>query len=214
MYRILTFSMLLLFFFSANSKAQSWSVESDRDGIKIESATESGNTYKTFKGTTTIQSTEEKVIDLMRNVGDYPSWMHGTNSAKLLKPASSDNQVPADIFHNNSSFDFVIHTINDASPLDDRDLISKIKMTKQEGRVTLKMVDDPSYLPEQKGAVRVKDMSGYWQFDYGPDKTSVKVTYQLYNDGDIAFWVPNASVNAKAEEIVLKSLQNMKARLQ
>ncbi len=209
-------TMVILFsvFSSMSLMAQDgWKSEGESGGIKMYSKVESGNEYKTYKGVMTVNSSEDKVLDVMRSVANYPSWMYGTLSAKVLKPSTTSNIVSREVFDNNDSYTFVIYTTNEGAPLGDRDAVSKVRMQKQgDGGVTLRFSGDPSYIAEKGDFVRVKSLSGLWKFEYA-DGGKIKITHQLYNDPNVSSWIPNRSVNSKTKEIVEKSLQKLKGKL-
>ncbi len=208
--------LICLLFFSSNTFAQSeWKQEKSADGITVSSKQEAGKTFKTYKGTMLVKTTEDAIINHMRKISNYTNWMHGTLEAKLLKPESSDNTVPKSVFDDNDSYTFYIYTVNDAAPLDQRDVITKTDMSKlSDGSVVLKMTGDYDYIPAKEGYVRVKALEGKWHFERTDDPNVAKITYQLYSDSDVAFWVPSASVNAKTYDIVAKSMANMKRALE
>lgn len=210
---VMTLVVLFSLFSSASLMAQSWKAEGESSGIKISSKIEPGNEYKTYKGVMTVSSTEDKVLDVMRSVAKYPSWMHGTLSAKVLKPSASNDIVPRDVFDSNDSYTFVIYTTNEGAPLGDRDAISKVRMQKQgDGGVTLRFSGAPDYIAEKGDFVRVKSLSGLWKFEY-VEGGKIRITHELYNDPNVSSWIPNRSVNSKTKEIVEKSLQKLKGKL-
>jgi len=197
--------------FAQNGK---WAVESDKNGIRVESMLETGHTYKTYKGSMTVKANDGDVIEVMRNINGYVDWMYNTIDAKLIHPKASGGVVDANVFTENDTYDFYIYTVNEASPLQDRDLVSKATMRKKgENRVELVMQSVPDYIGEDHNYTRVHEFSGQWVFE-NIDDNQIKITYQIYTDPRISAWIPGVTgqVNTNSFDTVYKTLTKMREK--
>jgi len=205
---ILLFALFMSFNFAS---AGGWETESNRNGVVVKSKQEAGKDYKTYRGTMTLDVTQDAITKLMCKVGEYPTWMYKTNSAKLKAPKGHGNTIPQNLLDDNDSYEFYIYTVNEGSPLDDRDLSSRIVMKKTATSVALKMSNAPTYVPKTD-FVRVTEFNGLWLFELNDDNT-IKITYQVYNDPDISLWGVTGRVNKNTKEVVEKTLINMRKKL-
>lgn len=209
------FIFFFLLIISSNINAQKWESEYNAGELAVFSATEGSNIYKTYKGTMRVKTTSDNILDVMRNVAAYNQWTYGCIDSKVLKPASSDNIVPKSVFDDNTNYTFYIYTINEGSPLDNRDAIARVEMSKfSNDKVVLDIFGDLQYIPENKDLVRLKALKAKWIFERDPNNSDYAIiTHQLYNDPDVPMWVPRASVNSNTYDVVKKTLEGLKARL-
>lgn len=196
-------------------EAQNWKSEHKSESLEVFSTVNAGNTYKTYKGVMRVPTTSDAILDIMRDVASYKQWTHGNVDSKVLKPETSNNIVPKTVFDNNSNYTFYIYSVNEGSPLDDRDAIVRVEMTKySDDKVVLDIFPALDYLPKQDGLVRLKDLKASWVFERDPNDASYAIiTHSLYNDPDVPMWVPRGSVNSNTYDVVKKTLENLRKRL-
>ncbi len=194
--------------------AQNWNSEFSDNNLEVFSTVERGNTYKTYKGIMRVETSAEEILTVMRNVGDYTKWTYGNIESKVLVPETKNNIIPKSVF-DNKNYTFYIYSVNEGSPLDDRDAIARVEMTKfSEDHVVLDIYGELDYLPEQNNLVRLKGLKAKWVFERDPNNSNYAIiTHSMYNDPDVPMWVPKASVNSNTYDVVKKTLENFRKLL-
>ncbi|AKJ98258.1 MULTISPECIES: START domain-containing protein [Pseudomonas] len=167
---------------TATAQAEDWQVAKEQDGIKVSLSEVAGSKYKAYRGVTVMKTTMAKLRALQEDVPGACAWIHECKSQKLLK------------HEGNQSWTYT--QFNTPWPVTSRD--SVLEVTTEEGAdgsLTRKLKGVPTYLPEEKGFVRVTQVDGYWKFaPKGADQ--IEVTYQVHTEpgGDVPSWLANKFV--------------------
>ncbi|MDO7898376.1 START domain-containing protein [Pseudomonas citrulli] len=167
---------------TATAQAEDWQVAKEQDGIKVSLSEVAGSKYKAYRGVTVMKTTMAKLRALQEDVPGACAWIHECKSQKLLK------------HEGNQSWTYT--QFNTPWPVTSRD--SVLEVTTEEGAdgsLTRKLKGVPTYLPEEKGFVRVTQVDGYWKFTpKGADQ--IEVTYQVHTEpgGDVPSWLANKFV--------------------
>lgn len=168
--------------FAGGVQAEDWQVAKDEEGIKVSLSDVAGSKYKAYRGVTTINASVAKVRALQEDVVGACAWIHECQAQKLLK------------HEGNKAWTYT--QFNTPWPVTPRDSI--LLITTQEnadGSVTRNLEEQSSYLPEEKGFVRVVEVKGFWKLvPKGVDQT--EVTYQVHTDpgGSVPSWLANKFV--------------------
>lgn len=182
------------------ANVQDWTLVKDKNNIQVFTRPQAKNpSLKSAKGTVTINTTQEKILEFMQDYDNYPNWMHQCGEGKLLKQLSQTEK-------------YVYTTIDAPWPVSDRDLITHVLVTKDENEtITLKMTGVADYIPEKSSHVRIPSFSGMWQFQ-PVGSQQVNVIYQYSSDpgGSLSDWAANASV----VDIPYNTLYNMRKQLE
>ena len=106
----------------------------------------------------------------------------------------------------------VYGVVDAPAPMQDRDTIVRFDLRQDPVSrvVTIDIVNQPLYLPEEPGRVRVPDFGGFWRLE-PIGNSDIRVTYQVY--GDPGGWVPVWLANYAALRSVVGTLQAMPAAL-
>jgi len=167
---------------TATAQAEDWQVAKEKDGIKVSLSEVAGSKYKAYRGVTVMKTTMEKLRALQEDVPGACAWIHECKSQKLLK------------HEGNKSWTYT--QFNTPWPVTSRDSVLEVT-TEQgaDGSLTRHLKGVPTYLPEEKGFVRVTQVDGFWKFaPKGPNQ--IEVTYQVHTEpgGDVPSWLANKFV--------------------
>lgn len=188
----LGFSMVL----ASVAHAEEWQVAKDEDGIKISLSEVAGSKYKAYRGVTVIKANIAKLRALQEDVAGACAWIHECKLQKVLK-------VEGDKAWTYSQF-------NTPWPVTPRDSVLQITTVQgADGTLTRNLEEQPKYIPEEKGFVRVSQVEGFWKFvPKGAGET--EVTYQVHTEpgGSVPSWLANKFV----VDAPFNTLKALKAR--
>ncbi|MCJ8205144.1 START domain-containing protein [Pseudomonas sp. RGM2987] len=167
---------------TATAQAEDWQVAKEKDGIKVSLTEVPGSKYKAYRGVTVMKTTMEKLRALQEDVPGACAWIHECKSQKLLKHEGDKS--------------WTYTQFNTPWPVTSRDSVLEVT-TEQgaDGSLTRHLKGVPTYLPEEKGFVRVTQVDGFWKFaPKGADQ--IEVTYQVHTEpgGDVPSWLANKFV--------------------
>lgn len=158
----------LSFLFVGTAYAEDWQVARDEDGIQVALSDVAGSKYKAYRGVTVINASVAKLRALQEDVAGACAWVHECQSQKLLKHEGDKA--------------WTYTRFNTPWPVTPRDSVLLIT-TKEgaDGSVTRTLKEQPTYIPEEKGYVRVAEVEGFWKLvPKGPNQT--EVTYQVHTE--------------------------------
>jgi hypothetical protein len=162
--------------------AENWQVAKNEDGIKVSLSEVKDSKYKAYQGVTTIKAPIAKVRGLQEDVAGACKWIHECKSQKLLKTEGDKS--------------WTYTQFSTPWPVTPRDSILEVTTTVgADGTVTRTLKEVPTYLPEEKGFVRVSQVEGFWKMvPKGADQT--EVTYQVHTEpgGSVPSWLANKFV--------------------
>ncbi len=191
--------LLAIFVLSAGflfaDAATEFTLEKDKNGVKVFTRKIEGSALKEFKGVTSIKTSLMSLVALMDDTDAYTRWLHNVTAAKLVQKMNLKERVT--------------HTVINAPwPVSDRDTVtySKIVQDKKSKIVTIYLKGVPSQYPAQAGKVRVPALKGFWQFI--PNKNGyVTVIYQVHSEPGGS--IPDAIANATTTDIPYNTLLKM-----
>ena len=161
--------------------AENWQVVKDEEGIKVSLSEVAGSKYKAYRGVTVIKAPLAKVKALQEDVAGACAWIHECKSQKLLKSEGDQS--------------WTYTQFNTPWPVTPRDSVLHVTTVQEtDGSLTRKLEEQPKYLPEEKGFVRVAQVEGYWKLV--PKGDSTEVTYQVHTEpgGSVPSWLANKFV--------------------
>ncbi len=163
------------------AQAEDWQVAKDQDGIKVSLSEVAGSKYKAYRGVTTIKASMAKVRGLQEDVAGACAWIHECKSQKVLKHEGDQS--------------WTYTQFNTPWPVTARDSVLHITTSEAaDGSVTRTLEGVPSYIPEEKGFVRVAQVEGFWKLV--PKGDLIEVTYQVHTEpgGSVPSWLANKFV--------------------
>lgn len=167
---------------AAAAQAEDWQVAKDADGIKISLSEVAGSQYKAYRGVTTIKASVAKLRSLQEDVVGACAWIHECKSQKLLKHDGAQS--------------WTYTQFNTPWPVTPRDSVLLVTSEQgADGTLTRTLKGEPTYVPEEKGFVRVAQVEGFWKLvPKGADQT--EVTYQVHTEpgGSVPSWLANKFV--------------------
>src|SRR5476651_261871 len=181
--------------FAGAAHAEDWQTAKDEDGIKVSLSDIAGSKYKAYRGVTVIKAPIAKVLALQEDAAGACKWIHECKSQKSLKQDGDQN--------------WTYTQFNAPFPVSNRDSILHITTSKAaDGTVTRKLEEVPTYLPEEKGFVRVAQVDGFWKLVPKGDNQT-EVTYQVHTEpgGSVPSWLANKFV-VEAPFNTLKALKD------
>jgi hypothetical protein len=169
-------------FVAVAAHADDWQTAKDQDGIKVSLSEVPGSQYKAYRGVTVIKAPLAKVQALQEDVAGACAWIHECKSQKLLKKEGDQA--------------WTYTQFNTPWPVTARDSVLKVTTVQgADGSLTRNLEGVPSYIPEEKGFVRVAQVKGFWKLvPKGGDNT--EVTYQVHTEpgGSVPSWLANKFV--------------------
>ena len=148
--------------------AEDWKVAKDEDGIKVSLSEVPGSQYKAYQGVTLINAPVAKISALQEDVAGACAWIHECKTQKLLKHEGDKS--------------WTYTQFNTPWPVTPRDSVLLVTSnTAPDGTLTRTLEGQPTYLPEEKGFVRVAQVKGFWKLvPKGANQT--EVTYQVHTE--------------------------------
>jgi hypothetical protein len=196
---VVIITLSLLFPILAMAGETDWILKKSRKGIQIFTRDVPGSSFKEFKAIIEVEANMASVLKLMEDISAYPQWFPKLKESRLLKKVNSTEMI-------------LYHWMKLPFPADDRDSIFKVTASRdpRTKAVTLRLSSLDNYLPEQKGVVRVRQISGMWTFLPGKDNGTITVTYQMHSEpgGKLPAWMANTAV-VKRPFTVLKNMREM-----
>ncbi len=162
--------------------AEDWKVAKNEDGIKVSLSEVPGSQYKAYQGVTTIKAPMAKVLGLQEDVASACAWIHECQSQKLLKHEGDQS--------------WTYTQFNTPWPVTPRDSVLLVTTVKgDDGSLTRNLKGLPTYIPEEKGFVRVAQVEGFWKMVPKGDNVT-EVTYQVHTEpgGSVPSWLANKFV--------------------
>lgn len=181
--------MKLLLFLSASAllfgatKMENWKLEKDKEGIQVYTRAVDWSNTREFKGVSNFSSSLQQLVGIMKDPSHYSYWMFNTSDCKLVKTVNEN--------------DFYTYAVNEAPwPVSDRDNVTRMQISYPSPNIAvIKMTAAPDMVPEKDGVVRIKEMSGYWQFeDLGNGKILVTQQVHCNPGGNVPSWLVNSSI--------------------
>ncbi len=191
---------LLLWFLSLQVSGQEWNFIKEKDGIKIYTKKEKGNSLKSFRGVTDIRASMEEVTHLIGNVKNLDWWDKNLREIRVLRYEPDKYSQ--------------YYLVYDAPwPVNDRDLCVEAKITDDPFNGTRTIMSTPmtDIIPEQPGIVRI---TNYWQRWIMTPGHHGKVHVVLEGYVDPAGSVPDWIYNFVITETPLKIMRGIKEKLE
>lgn len=181
-------------------QAQEWKFVKEKDGIKIFTRKEAGNSLKSFRGVADLHTTMAKASNLIGNVKNVDWWDKNVKEVKIL---AFEKERYARYY-----------LIYDSPwPVMDRDLCVEATITTDPvtGRRVVEARPLPHLVPEREDAVRIKN---YWQRWIVESRGEGVVHVVLEGFVDPAGSVPDWIYNMVITETPLKVMRGVKERLE
>lgn len=161
--------------------AQQWEFAKERDGIKIYTRKETGNSLKSFKGTADLAAPMNRVTSLLANGKDFDWWDKDITEIKVLA------FEPGKLIQY-----YLVYDV--PWPFSDRDLVVEtlISVDPVTGIETIQASPLLNRIPEKPGLVRIKKYSQKWVVQpLTPSTTRVTLEGTVDPGGNVPAWLYN-----------------------
>ena len=194
------FLFFLAMAFSGSLFAQSWDFIKEKEGIKIYTRMESGNSVKSYKGVTEINAPAEKVYAMIEDVNHTEWWDKNLNQIKVL------------VYEKDKRAQYYL--IYDLPwPITDRDLCVNVTVNIDPATGVRKVIAGPlpGLMPEVGGMVRIRDYHQTWTI-----KPTAKGTAYVELEGcvDPAGSIPDWLSNMVIVDSPLKVIGGVKKQME
>jgi len=177
---IISFSTPLL---SQNFDKKDWKLKTSKGDLKVFTRISDDSNFKEIRIQTTVQTSKEKVMEVLNDVSNYTSWVYKCLDAKSVKKVSSNEFY----YYAKSDFPF---------PVSDRDIVIHSRQwTDKNGNIMTHSTASPIMIKEERGVVRIKSFDSYWKIMPQNDG-SIKIDYtaMTHPGGSLPAWIVNLAV--------------------
>lgn len=156
----------------------SWELEKNEDGIKVYTRTVDGEDIREFKAVATIAASRKTIATIILNINDYANWYPDISESSIIEKVG-DGQ-----YH--------VYSVLDLPwPATDRDGVSKMTITKSEGKTLIKMKAVSGVKKENDDYVRMTKSYGFWKLTTVGSNTTVHFQYFASPGGSLPDWIIN-----------------------
>lgn len=197
---IVTIVLMLLIVVSTSFAADKyqWKLVGTEDNCQIYTSAVAGKEYIAAKVTCLIPARIEVIRTILRDIPNYPEWMHDCKETKMLKTVDEQN----DVF----TFWFRQHV----TLYTDRDMVLKSKtVIDMKDGTNLVYADSTNEVPYDSGKGYVRMPSFYSLFTLQwVNRENTKVTFMI--DPDMGKGLPTGIANSLIKTTPLKTLNKLK----
>ena len=157
-----------------------WKLRKDKNGIQVYTRLHHDEGVLEYKSITTVNADIERLVDILKDVDNYPSWTANCESAEIYE-----------VINDSSWIEYMTTAV--PWPLADRDVVLKFTVVKyKEDYFEAILTSAPDAVPEKDSYVRVVISEGKWIFKK-VDQEHVEIYHQFYSDpGEgIPMWIVN-----------------------
>lgn len=161
--------------------AQSWKFIKEKDGVKLYSRHENGNTLQTFKGVSEFKVPLEKVFTVLEDIHNREWWDKNLDQIKLLKYEK-----------NKKSQYYLVYKM--PWPFANRDMYVDVTTTinSSSGERKLTAVPLVGIYPENKNLVRIKNYRQQWLVrPINRDLTYIELEFYISAAENLPEWLIN-----------------------
>lgn len=174
-----------------------WKEARNQDGVQVFTRRVAGISVKEFKAVVHVPVPPQACLAVINDVGVFTKLFPDCTEARLLQAVSTTERV----VYIRSRVPF---------PFSDRDVCVRYNLVAAADTLTLRLTSAPNAAPKAKGAVRIEQFAGMWQF--APVSGGTRITYQVLTDpaGNVPDWL----VNMNIVDNPFTTLQNLRTYVQ
>ena len=177
----------------AESMADQWELEMEREGIRVYTQIENTSPYKQVKVTATIDAPIETVMAILMEFGNYKNWMNNVDESYLINQQDSAYYV------------FLLEDV--AWPVQNRYQVSKINVKQSYSRAQLIFNSVSNYIEKRADAIQIKQFEGYWNLTDQSGQQCALEYVVIHNPGG---YVPPWLTNMHAIENPFENVMRLK----
>jgi len=185
---------------SSATVAQSWTFIKEKEGIKLYTSMEAGESLKSYKGVTEMKAPAEKVFAIIEDINNTDWWDKNLTGMTVI------------LYEKNKRAQYYL--VYDLPwPVTDRDLCVDVTVTIDPVSGVRKLTAGPmpGLVPEREDMIRIKDYRQTWTVTpAGNDKAHVVLEGHVDPAGSIPEWV----VNMIIVDSPIKAISELKLRVE
>ncbi len=192
--------LILITYTAFKPGERAWELQSNKNGIAVYTRTVDGYSVSAVKSVCIINSSLSGMVALVLDVASYKKWIFHCDHAQIVKWINPTELI----YYQETSVPW---------PADNRDFIGRLKLSqdKVSGIVTITVENEPNYLPQKTGRVRLKKFTE--RIIIAPKgKNKSELSYEMMMDvgGNIPGWMVNLAITSGPYESLsaMKSLAN------
>ncbi len=190
--------LLITMKFSLYGQAN-WTVEKEKDGIKISSRPASSSQFNDIHVETDFPGNIEQLKSILLDVNHYTDWSYATKKSLLIKTLGPGKLIYF------SEFEVPWPATNRYFYAD-----IDLKLDSTAGTLNVIAVNLPNYLPVYKDLVEVVFTKGVWKVSTNSNKSiHIDYTLQLNPGGSLPSWV----INLFSSKGPMETFENIKQKM-
>ena len=186
--------LILLAFGIFNSQVQEkWKLRKDEDGVKVYVNKVPNSNYYAFKAIMFIEVKESEIIQLLKDVNQFPEWFAYTSSTKLISQTSNEQE-------------FLMET-DYPWPYSNECMNYKMQFSAfQSGKQKITITES---FRSKNCKHSLKKASGYILLEKG--KKNIKITYYFHSEPSQN--IPSWLINPRIHEMPYQTFISMRKKL-
>ena len=169
-----------------------WILKKNENNIKVYLRKNEKNTSE-YLAETVIGSDIESILKFILDFDNSYKWMYRLEESKILEKS-------------NDTLFYVYFKMEMGWPLKKRDLVSDVKILREDNIVTVDLTSTPEYIPLDKNLIRIIDSKSTWTLSR-IDSNETKVTLQSYAEIDN---IPSFVIDMFILDGPLHSMKNLR----
>ena len=165
---LINFLILYLSFFSLdshNSSHTDWKLKKEENDIKVFIRKNEINNVE-YLAETRINGNIDSIFEIIMDYDNSHKWMYKLENSKILEKKYD-------------SLFYVYFTMEMGWPLKKRDLVSDVKVEKNDDFISVSLTSSPKYIPLDNNYIRISDSKSVWKLSKVND-LETKVSLQSY----------------------------------
>lgn len=158
------------------SSSDLWSLDINKNGIKVYTRNVAGSDFKEFRGVARIEASIDELIDIFLDVDNYSKWFGYTEKSKILLKTDKNQYIYIET-------DFLW-------PYANRDMAYKMEINRSiPNKLELLLIGLPDYIPTQKGLVRMEQANGRIVLTAKGNATEIIYEYHSEPGNNVPVWL-------------------------
>ena len=171
----------ILFFDTVCAQNNNWTLEKEKDGIRISSRPAEGSSFKDIRVEVDVPGNIDQLANILLDIPGYTKWAYATKKSVLIKDLGPDKMI-------------YYSEVEVPWPATNRFYYAQLELKRNTADHSMLLVSAnlPDYMPVPKDLVKVPYSRGEWKITTISKKT-IHIDYilQLNPGGSLPAWVLN-----------------------
>ncbi len=201
----MTVILMCISFFIASfpflqAQENDWVLKKELDDLTVYSRTPEDSRIKEVKIETEVRASLSTVVAVLKDIPAYATWVYKCEKSELLQKVGPTESI----YYCEMDFPW---------PMNNRDFIahSHLKQDPESLEVIIDVGNEPNYLPEKSGLVRIQKMKIHWRIIAEKGSKKVNIVYHLKSDP--GGWMPAWLINMAIDQGPINMIQNFREML-